>query len=167
SLGASASKTVIFPDTSDLRVNITVGKSTYRPGENASLRMPIADFGGKPVESVLGIAVVDQAVTERARTDEEFGKRQWFSCAFCGNRDESVGEVHLSDLYHLNQANPAPADLDLVAELLVANDGSLLNVNESENLLGSQQAVFDDMFESQIESLQAALDQHYARTLDY
>ena len=156
----------IFPDDSGLRVSVAKDKSVYRPGEQASLRFAVSDAGGRPVESALGVAVVDQAVTERARTDTEFGERHWFACAFCGGPDDSsIGDVRLSDLYNLRKA--VSPELDLVAEMLMARDTAYLSVQEGENLNAEQTKPFEALFHSQMAQIQAALDKRYLQTFDY
>ena len=94
--GVLGSKAVIFPDNTDIKVHAAMEHSIYKPGETANLRMQAASANGQPVEAALGIALVDQSVLERARTDAEFGQRSWFSCAFCSNDsgDEIAGVEH-------------------------------------------------------------------------
>jgi hypothetical protein len=132
---ALASRAVIFPDVSDLHITAAPGQPTYKPGEKASIEMHAESVDGHPVEAAFGIALVDQAVLERAETDNQFGQRRWFACMFCGDAGEQeVGGVRLNDLYSLKQATPIPPGMDLTAELLAANSNPTILTNESVSL---------------------------------
>jgi hypothetical protein len=159
-----ASRAVIFPDASDLRVTAVADKTVYRPGEKATVRMQVSSADGRPTEAALGLAVVDQAVMERARTDAQFGQRHWFSCAFCASAgEEELGGIRLNDLYAIKPGTPISPDLDLIAEVLVSRAGALIRTESSEDAAKAPQFA---AVSGQIASMRAALDQHYARTLE-
>jgi hypothetical protein len=161
-------KSVIFPDKSDLQLAASVEKRSYRPGDKASLQLTLHSTGGQPVEGALGVAIVDQAVFERARTDSEFGQRPWFACAFCfDSHDAAIGGVSLNDLFHLTAAKPIPDGLDLVAEALVSQAVPVLMVNPGQNLLSHQHQEFKPFLDKQLQGLTAALDAQYVNTLQY
>ena len=159
-------RAVVFPDASDLRLSMAADKSSYRPGDQAALRLTVNTADGKPVESAIGLAVVDQAVLERARTDAEFGQRSWFACAFC-RADQFIGSVHLQDLYDLKPSTPLTPELDLVAEMLMAGGSAALFIEESDNLRTGQLKAFADLFHDQMIRVKTVLDQRYMQTLDY
>ncbi len=163
--GILASKAVIFPDSSDLHVTAASARQTYRPGQQASIRMQARSTDGHAVEAAFGLAVVDQAVLERARTDSEFGHRPWFSCAFCGSLGENeLGGVRLNDLYALKPSVRISPDLDLVAELLVADSTSLVSTESSDSL--HDQPPFRD-WRTQKTTFQHILDQHFSETAEF
>ncbi len=158
-------KAVIFPDASDLRVTAATERAVYKPGENATLRMQVSSADGRPVEAALGLAVVDQAVLERARTDNEFGQSPWFSCAFCGNNDESeIGGIRLNDLYALKTNTAISSDMDLAAEALVARAGEFVWSESGESLNDTPRFA---MVTSQFKQISSSLDDHYAATLEF
>ncbi len=133
-IAAFGSRAVLFPDRSDLRVTATTDRGLYKPGEHANLRMQVNSVDGKPLEAALGVAIVDQAVLERARTDQEFGHRPWFACAFCRDDAEAeFGGVRLNDLYTMRADSPVTPELDLVAEVLARGGGYIWNL-EGETL---------------------------------
>ncbi len=154
--------TVIFPDSADLILSAKPEKATYKPGEKATLQMQVTSVDGKPVQAALGLAVVDQAVLERARTDEEFGHRRWFDCAYCGNEGETeIGGMRLNDLYALKSSTPISADLDLVAEALVANLTADISSDSTEQ---------DPMFERialHMKQLKQTFDEYFAITFEF
>lgn len=132
--GVLGSKAVIFPDSTDIKVNASMDRSIYQPGETASLHMKAVASDGKPVEAALGIAIVDQSVLERARTDAGFGQRSWFSCAFCWEYDNNeIAGFRLNDLYNLKPATPITPELDLIAEAFAAKSSVYLTGKNSEN----------------------------------
>jgi hypothetical protein len=159
------SRAVIFPDGSDLRVTATADRAVYRPGDKSTLRIRVTSADGKPAEAALGLAVVDQAVAERARSDSDFGTRSWFSCAFCRDLDEAeIGGVRLNDLYLLKPSSPITQELDLVAEALVAQRGSSAIGDSSENFHDTPRFSSVDF---QIRQLQSTLDRHFADSLAF
>lgn len=163
---AQGSRTVIFPDNGGLRVSLTPGKPEYRPGERADLKISVTSSNGAPVESVLGLAVVDEAVTERARADQEFGARTWFFCSGCGGQPQAGG-VSLEDLYRLDPSKPRPDGLDLLAEMLCANANGFSRIAKGENLFEGGSGAFAKTFAPQVKQLQTAIDAEFLRTLDY
>ncbi len=159
------STAVVFPDGADLRVSATTDRNTYRPGEKTSLRMQVVSANGTPVDAALGLAVVDQAVLERARTDNEFGHRRWFGCTHCGGAgDREIGGISLDDLYALQPAAAISPELDLVAEALVAGTGAMITSDSSESI-GSKPEF--PKVTAQMRDFQSALDKHYADSLEF
>lgn len=162
--GAPA-RAVIFPDGSDLKLEVLPDRTMYQPAANATLRLRASALDGKPVEAAIGLAVVDQAVIERARTDSEFGSRRWFGCAYCGDSGETeLGGVRLNDLYAWKQESPITPELDLVAEVLVARTGGLLALELSESL---HEAPEFSAIKAQMARLKSILDRHYADRLEF
>ena len=158
-------RAVVFPDSSDLRITARAEKTVYRPGDKAALQMQVSSPDGRPLEAALGLAVVDQAVLERARTDSEFGQRPWFACAYCGDAGEvEIGGVRLNDLYSWKSSRPIPAGLDLVTEALSARASAAI-WTESSEALGSVPGF--RQIAPQLEQVRAALDRHYMNTLEF
>ncbi len=58
----------------DLSLGLPDGTGAYRPGETANLDFQVAGQGGLGVQSVLGLAVVDEAVFALAEQDPGFAK---------------------------------------------------------------------------------------------
>jgi hypothetical protein len=159
------SKAVIFPDHSDLRVSTVSERAVYKPGEKATLRMQVISTDGKPVEAALGLAVVDQAVFERARADSEFGGRGWFVCAFCPDENEAeIGGVRLNDLYALKAGAAISPELNLAAEALVARAEASVWSKSSESLADTPQ--FKSVT-AQMKELGESLEHLYASSLEF
>lgn len=162
---APARRAVIFPDGSDLTFTAKPAQTAYKPGENAALNLSVAAKDGTPVAAAVGLAIVDQSVLERARTDSEFGRRSWFFCAFCNDEGENeIGGVRLNDLYRIEPGAPITPQLDLVAEALVANSMAELNIESSESI--DSRPNFPSI-QNQIKQLKEALHSHHGSTLEF
>src|SRR5689334_13000362 len=78
---------------------------------------------GGTSDTALGIVVVDKAVEERVRTDQEFhGNHYGFWDWSWWRQSESAGGYTRDDLDSIDAANVSP-DLDLVAEFILNANG--------------------------------------------
>ncbi|HKV39859.1 MAG TPA: alpha-2-macroglobulin family protein, partial [Blastocatellia bacterium] len=115
------SHTIIYPSNRDLKIEIRLDRTKYQPGTDATADFAIRSASGEPVESVLGVNVLDQAVLERARTDREFGSAGWSSdyvSEIWGSNDTLAG-LSRKDLERIEPADPLPDGIDLAAEVLL------------------------------------------------
>ena len=55
-------KLVYVDPADDLRVEVSMGRESYRPGEDARVDFRTTDAGGSPVSAALGVEIVDEAV---------------------------------------------------------------------------------------------------------
>ena len=55
-------KLVYVDPADDLRVEVSAGRESYRPGEDARIDFRTTDVGGRPVSAALGVEIVDEAV---------------------------------------------------------------------------------------------------------
>lgn len=114
-------QTVLYPHDRDLKLNLRAESSTYKPGERAHVSFNTLTADGKKMESALGVVVVDKAVEERVRTDNEFGSgyygfyQRWF-------RDEHIGPVSLRSLERMSMTKPVPTELQMAAEFLLSSE---------------------------------------------
>ncbi len=155
-----AVRAVIFPDASDLRLTAATPRPEYQPGQRAPLTVRVSAADGRPVSAALGVAVVDQAVLERARTDEDFGRRPYFFCSFCAQAgEEEFAGQRLNDLYL--HRGPATAELDLVAEALAAR--LTLRLPSATSAGGAPEFA---QITSAAKAMREALTRHYDRTLE-
>jgi len=158
-----AAKTVVFPDGADLALRIRPDRRTYRPGESARMSFDVTSLDAKPVAAAIGVAIVDAAVLEHARTDTEFGQRPWFACAFCrGEGETEIGGIRLNDLYVLKTA--ITPELDLVAEALVARLGAKVDEESGESLTSAPRFT---ALVAAMEQVKLQIDRHYAETLEF
>src|SRR5208337_3903504 len=84
----------------------------------------VKDHGsqGSAVQGALGTVVFDKAVSERVRTDEDFGGRgfgfldyQWWFHV----DPRTIAGISANDLLHWDSRRPYPEGLDLLAEILL------------------------------------------------
>jgi hypothetical protein len=160
-------KTVIFPGTPDLQLAVTPEKKEYRPGDNAGIRLALRAEHGAPITGAFGAAIVDQAVMERARTDSEFGRSNWFTCQYCGTSEPQFGGVTLHDIEDLDLSKPVPDGLDLVAEVLLASEDMPPNIDSNGGFRDGQLAAYSSKIQPQFAMLKQTLDTQFSRTLSY
>ena len=55
-------KLVYIDPANDLRVEVSAGRESYRPGEDARIDFRATDAGGNPISAALGVEIVDEAV---------------------------------------------------------------------------------------------------------
>src|SRR6185312_10006391 len=127
---ATSSRTVLFPRDNSLHVDIKLAHDTYRPGETASANIDIKgpqDQDGddtSAARTALGIAAVDQAVTERNRTDNEFGNGSSFFFPWrpLVPYGQTVSGLSLAAIEQRDPTKPFTPDLDLAATVLLNVD---------------------------------------------
>src|SRR6185369_10418323 len=68
---------VLYPHPDKLRVRIKARQNTYRPGEDVTAVLNVNLPSGSGTPSALGVTVIDKAVEERVRTDQEFGSGRY------------------------------------------------------------------------------------------
>ncbi|HSE32251.1 MAG TPA: alpha-2-macroglobulin family protein [Pyrinomonadaceae bacterium] len=166
-----ATRTIIYPHRRDLTVNVQSTAATYRPGDQARVSFKSVDAEGSSVESALGVVVVDKAVEERARTDQEQGPRYatFFDDALIlSGHGASLGTVSLKTLEKLDLSKPVPPDLDLAAEILLNRyTWYSPDLTTSETYTKDHRDLFIPRIATQLEPLRAVLGNLYQKTLTY
>jgi hypothetical protein len=114
----------LFPHPSKLIVKVSTDRNTYKPGDETSATVVVRTPSGSPDTSALGVVVADKAVEERIRTDQEFGSGH-FGFWDWGwiYRWGSIGGVTMKDLNELDLSKPLPEGMELVAEMLLWEEG--------------------------------------------
>ncbi len=168
--GMISTRTILYPRNHDLKIDAQPMSRSYRPGDEAEISFRVRGGGGRTA-SVLGLAIVDKAVDERFRTDGEFGNHSY---GFYGSmrevfgNDDQIAGVTLRDLEHVDMAKPVPADLDLVAEILLSQSQNYRpSFFGGDSYDGEQQKVFSDLTKSQLAQAKDALTAHFTKTGDY
>ncbi|MDX6498173.1 MAG: hypothetical protein QOG23_1433 [Blastocatellia bacterium] len=166
-----ATRSVLYPRSRDLKVNVGSIAASYRPGQEARVDLSVRAHDGSPTAGALGVVVFDKAVEERTRTDLEFGHRVSTSSEtlqhFLG-LDNQISGISLGDLRSVDTSKPVPADLDLAAEVLLNQSRDYApQFHEAEQYETDQVKVFGDLIRSNLKSLHEALTARYLRTSDY
>ena len=163
--GTFAHRTVLFPRDQELKLKVEANHSEYRPGADTHLDLRVRNSLGRATEGALGVVVLDKAVEERARTDEEFGERyrdtsdDWLQ--LLGNGDRTLG-VNLRALSKIDLTKPISPDEDLLAEVLLCQ-----SVNEYPQVFGSSdyetnvQQTFVAAMKNQLTPLRDTLQEIY------
>lgn len=155
----SDSTGVVFPAKSGINVDAKFDKEIYKPNDEASLSLRVSDRNG-PVESVVGVTMLDQAVEERARTDSE--GRGWQSRlgGYLGYGDQ-IGRINLKDIVELDLSKPISPELQLAAQLLLRSVYYNANIFRSEGFDSSARASYAVRFNTQFKQLLAALKDEF------
>ncbi|HEX7332006.1 MAG TPA: alpha-2-macroglobulin family protein [Pyrinomonadaceae bacterium] len=170
SRGVVGIRTILYPHNSELNVEVRSSQDTYRPGEEAQLNFSVRSAGDRAEESALGVVVLDQALIERSRSDQEFGGGYGADNAiqqFLGLENQIAG-VSFRDLQRLNTSQRVPSDLDLLASVVLTNSSNYFPAFYSSDEFELNAAtLFSDLIRNQLTPLKQALSNHYVRTMEY
>ena len=164
----AGSHTVLFPKDHELKVDVKLAKSAYRPGDEATADFRVTSPDGAQAKSALGLVVVDKAVEERERSDREFGGNS----GFYNFRDlwggtSELGGVHRSDLDKIDLTKPLPDGLELVAEILLQGNSAWPETFASESSSADLHKLFASEIDPKIQPIRAALDLRYEQKGEY
>ena len=161
----SASKSVLFPHDTSLRVGVQPAQGSYRPGEEATATVSVVSPGGRAAESAFGVAVVDAAVGERARADAGSGRawQTWGDLLDESSASQGLGGVKFDDLTRLDPGKPFPEGLDLVAEAFLCDPSPAVMVESTGTYSGGPEKQFHRFFEAQFAGIEKVLDAAYRR----
>src|SRR3984957_7730810 len=157
----SGARAILFPTPSTLTVNVKTDRATYKPGDDVSAALNISLPSGSTSSSALGVVVVDKAVEERIRTDQEFGEGHYgFWDWSWWYPPESVGGISFKDLDELDLSKSLPDGMDLVAEmLLLGHSYSWVDLPqiEGDNYGDETRALFSEKMRNELEPVREAL----------
>jgi hypothetical protein len=164
-------QTVLYPQNLELNVKAQPSQATYRPGEDAQIKLSVQAPQSRAPESALGVVVIDKAVDERFRSDQESGRR--YSSindslqSFLGI-DQQLSGVTMRDLQRLDTAKFISPDLDLVAEILLSYEGYYApNFSGGDQYETDLVVVFSRMINDQIKPVHEALNARYLTRGEY
>ncbi len=162
-----AARTVLYPNDEDLKLEVSLDRKEYRPGEEAHAEFQVRGADGRTVESALGVMVFDRAVEERARTDSEFGANASYGFHF--NRDGgAVAGLRIQDFERVDRTRPLPAGMELVAEVLLSHaDLYFPRVFGGQQYQRDQREIFKDLITEQLNPVATALETRYGAKRDY
>jgi A-macroglobulin TED domain/Alpha-2-macroglobulin family/MG2 domain/Carboxypeptidase regulatory-like domain/A-macroglobulin receptor binding domain/Macroglobulin domain MG3 len=165
-------RTILYPQHSELDLNVRTSQASYRPGGDATVRFNVRAANGLPAESALGVVVSDKAVDERLRTDAEFGGRYQPHNETLRNLlgvDEQLSGVTLRDLQRLDMSKPVSPDLDLLAEVLLNQyrNYSPFFFDDDDDGETELAKVFGSLIDPQMKRILDALKARYERTVQH
>ena len=162
--------TVLYPRDADLKVDVQTSQASYRPGEDAQVNVSVRAPDGGSTESALGVVILDKAVEERFRTDQEFGSRGGGSNqidSFLG-LDEQFAGVTLRDLRRVDTSKFISPELDLVAAVLLSQNRDYFPTFYGDDQYDSDLSLlYGDPAREPLQPVRVALTTRYARTREY
>ena len=165
-----AGASVLFPKPSSLQLDVKPSRTTYRPGEAATVSLRVRGSEGEATEGALGLLVYDQAVEELARTEaslfaggyERIDPRLGFHSL--DEESDSVAGVSLNQLLNREPQAPVSADLELLAEaLLFDRSGPRLRMESSDSPRYLDQ-VFKKKIQAVLDPITKFLQEHFTDT---
>jgi len=168
---ASGYHSILFPQNRELKLGLQANHKIYRPGDDAQFSFRVRDPQGHSAVSALGVVVVDKAVEERARTDQEFGSNSRVSAGdvldvMAGG--DSIAGLGLRELNRIDLSHPVPEELELTAEVMLnQRQWYSLNVFGGEGYEKNGSSVFGEIIKAELKPLQQALDTSYSATREY
>ncbi len=163
------SRIVLFPRDRDLKMDANLDQASYRPGDEANANFHIRAANGGDVESALGVVIFDKAVEERARTDRDFSGHYGFysSYGYLRGETETFAGIIRQDLDQVDLSKPLPEGLDLVAQMILRNEGYFPNTVNSNEYETDPQKVFSSLFDEQFKVIKDHFDDRYQREAIY
>jgi hypothetical protein len=153
---------VLYPHPTRLNVQVKTDRVSYKPGEDVSAALKVSLPGGGSSPGALGVVVVDKAVEERVRTDEEFhGSHYGFWDWSWWNEPASAGGVSREDLDALDPSSVS-SDMQLVSEVILNGVGADSSVAlpqiEGSDYAGETRSYFQGGMMQQLKPLAAVIN---------
>ncbi|HQU85134.1 MAG TPA: MG2 domain-containing protein, partial [Pyrinomonadaceae bacterium] len=158
-----ASRGIIFPKQENLKVDAKFEKAVYKPNEDAKIDFSSLDGSGKPIETALGVVIFDKAVEERARTDADFGSYFSRYSSFLGY-NKSFGGITLKDLNDLDLSRNISPEIQLAAEVMLANNYFYPRVYRSWFDQVAAKSEYSEIFKKQFAPIEEILKTHFEKT---
>ena len=161
----SSSKTILFPAPNNLNLNLKSLKAVYRPNEDAKISFNVQNGERKPLETALGVVILDKAIEERARTEQlpdNFGMIRKLL-----GTEETFGNLTRKDLDNLDPTKPVDADLQLAAEFLLVGKNFEPNFFNSDSYQANFREIYKDYFSQKLETLEKILLQNYEKNGEF
>ena len=166
---------ILFPAKQGLDLGLRLAHASYRPGEEAVADFNIVTAEGKPVLGALGAVVFDKAVSERVRTDEDFGGRSFGFTDYWWNYapSDSIAGITANDLLKWDSTSPYPEGLDLVAEVLMSQftyyrgGENYVSISGGENYFIAPSSALSKAIQARLRVMQQILDNDYKKTSKY
>jgi len=163
-----AGASVLFPKPSNLMLDAKPMRTTYRPGEAASVNLRVRSSEGGSVEGALGVLVYDQALEELVRAEaslfttgyEHIDPRLGFR-SFEENND-SIGGISVKQLLNPAPDATAPVDLELVAQALLFNRAGIPLRLESSDGPRHLEQVFQKQIRSTLDPVAKLLQEQFS-----
>ena len=160
-------RSVLYPEDRALRLDVSGIKPSYTPGAQVAARLRVSDAMGAGIGGAVGVRVFDNAVAQRAETEEGennrwLGSWSWFDSA-------RAGGVTRADLDKVDTSKEIPDDLELAAEALLLNSGPNgieIEGNSDDAVRREYQTAMEKRLEPLGKAIAAVADPHLPRTFD-
>jgi hypothetical protein len=165
--GSRSYRSVLYPEDRELRVKLNGIKPSYLPGAEVDAGIRVSDASGAPINGAVGVTVFDNAVAQRAETEEEESDR-WFGSRWWLDGDQAGG-VTRADLDKVDTSKEIPDDLELAAEALLLNSNPnvvQIEGTSDDEIRREYQTAMTKRLEPLGKALVAVTDPHLPRTFE-
>ncbi len=160
--GAAGVKMVLYPGEPELKLDVKTDRLSYRPGDRARAAFRVLNTSSKVGDFLIGVAGIDQAVEERARTIREFEQpgEPIQTLAPAENDNEAIAGISLRRILSMTPERITP-ELSLLAGALVTFQESFY-VRAFETITPNPEAHFQKFFKDQFK----LIDDFMTRSFD-
>jgi len=161
---------IVYPTQQNLKLDAQFSAAIYKPNEEAKVNFSVTDGAGKTIESALGVVIFDKAIEERAKSEDEFGGSYFSRFGRLLGYDKSFGGITLKDLNALDLSKPISAEMQLAAEIMLANSYYHPRIYHSDFNEMEAKSLYAEFFKKQLAPLENALknqfEKNYAHPVD-
>ena len=162
-----ASTRVVYPRPELLQLQMKPLKSTYRPGETATVDVRVLNSQGEAKSSALGLLVYDQALEELVRTEaglstdreDSLDPRLGFHSE--DHSTSSIGGISQTDLLNLKPGTNVSADLELVAEAQLFPDRGASTISQNSDGYWGFSETFSKQIHSSLDRIVPAVNAYF------
>lgn len=160
-------KAVVFPVPSGLRIEADTAQNIFRPGAEAKINFSAVHAGTNTTdETALGIVILDKAVDERARTNDDFGSgyRPFYN-SFAGllGLESGFGGISTAEINNLDLSQSVAPDYELAVEIAL-RQFYRPDFFRSRDFRSEYLRVFESFFQKQLEPVRNALNKNFSVT---
>ncbi|MEQ8188867.1 MAG: MG2 domain-containing protein, partial [Candidatus Eremiobacterota bacterium] len=121
---------IVVSSANDLDISVSMNKGVYLPGEDGEIKFKVADKSGKPVQSVLGVDIVDESLFALADRKPGFEKLYFLLEAELLEPKYEIHGIEFSDL--VRGFEEGKGDTQKLSKIILKNvpSGQVFTVNK-------------------------------------
>ena len=112
---------IVVSSANDLDINVSMNKGVYLPGEDGEIKFKVADKSGKPVQSVLGVDIVDESLFALADRKPGFEKLYFLLEAELLEPKYEIHGIEFSDLVRGFEEGKDKGDTQRLSKIILKN----------------------------------------------
>ncbi len=157
-------KTITFPSKRGIELEAKMPRDSYKPGEDASVSFKTTRADGDQKDSILGVSIIDRALEERFRTDNEFGKRYYGFDGYFGNilgNQKLSSGISRHDIDNFDMTKPISPEVELAVEIGIGGANYFPHVFQSNSISDEIEIVYTKILAAQLLPSIQKLNAHF------